>query len=387
MKDTLRITRVRVVTAVGKSPKYIGKNSSLEDHTDVMHEPLVRVETACGLEGLGRVRGGLAQVEEELPRLLGHSPLEFFRMGIGVVGVTATELALWDLVAKAQEKPVYALLGQAGREAVDAYDGSLYFCDLLYPRRGVARVREEAAESVAKGYRALKMKIGRGRRWMDPEAGLRRDVECIAAVREAVGPEIKLLVDGNNGFDCAGAIRLFREVGPLDIYWAEEMFPETVEDYRRFRDFLHENGWNTLIADGETQGSVDPLIPLLEAGVLDVLQLNIHRAGLTEWSRLCREVLPRYKAPGTPDGRTLASPHAWSSRFGALICLHLGRAFDNYLTTEIPPYDVDALLSPGIDWYGGQYHLNGMPGWGVVVNERAYQERYQEGEKVFSASP
>lgn len=384
MNDPFRIIRARVVTALGKSPKYIGKNSCYEDHTDVMQEPLVRLETASGLEGLGRVRGGLPDLEEELAQVLGHDLFEFFQEGVGVVGVTATELALWDLVAKVEGKPVYALLGQAGQEAIDAYDGSLYFCDILYPQRGVERVREEAAESLARGFRALKMKIGRGHRWMDPAEGFRRDVECIAAVRETVGPEVKLLVDGNNGFDCTGAIRLFREVGPLDLYWAEEMFPETVEDYRRFRGFLHENGWKTLIADGETQGNVEPLFPLLEAGLLDVLQLNIHRVGLTEWARLCREVLPCYRVTGTPDGRALAAPHTWSSRFGAMVCLHLGRAFDHYLTTEIPPYEVEALLPAGVEWYGGQYHLTGQPGWGVVVNERVYQEKYRLQEKVFT---
>jgi L-alanine-DL-glutamate epimerase-like enolase superfamily enzyme len=270
-------------------------------------------------------------------------------------------------------------------EGIDAYDGGLYFCDLLYPQRGVERVREEAAESVARGFRALKMKIGRGFKWMEKEEGFRRDVECIAAVRETVGPDVKLMVDGNNGFDCAGAIRLFREVGALDVYWAEEMFPETVEDYRRLREFLRENGWRTLIADGETQGAVEPLRPVLEAGLLDVLQLNVNRLGLTEWARLCREVLPCYRAEGPPDGRALAAPHTWSSRFGALISLHLGRAFDNYLTTEIPPYEVDALLPAGIEWYGGQYHLTGSPGWGVVINERVYQERYRAEEKVYTA--
>ena len=78
------------------------------------------------------------------------------------------------------------------------------------------------------------------------------------------GPDVLLMVDGNNGFDGAGAIRMFREVGPLQIFWAEEMFPETVEDCRAFQTFLREHGWATLIADGETQGSVEPMLPIME---------------------------------------------------------------------------------------------------------------------------
>jgi L-alanine-DL-glutamate epimerase-like enolase superfamily enzyme len=58
----------------------------------------------------------LPALEEELPRLLGRSPFEFYQEGIGVVGVSAAEFAVWDLVAKAQERPVYALLAGSGRE-------------------------------------------------------------------------------------------------------------------------------------------------------------------------------------------------------------------------------------------------------------------------------
>lgn len=385
----MQITRIRVINAIGYSPKMIGSNSRLPSHGAQTRDPIVRLETDAGIEGIGRLRGGMDAAEKELPQLIGRRVEEFYNPDVGVVGTTAAEFAIWDVVAKAQGKPVYALLSveqsvrlphavgeQSDRllHGVDVYDGGLYFCDLLYPDRPMERVREEAAESVARGFRAIKMKIGRGHKWMEAEEGFRRDVECVAAVRETIGPDVKLMVDGNNGFDLSGAMRLFREIGQFDIYWAEEMFPETVEDYRVFRDFLRENGWNTLIADGETQGEVAPLLPIMEAGLLDALQLDINRVGLTEWKRL---------AALCQQHHCCGAPHTWSSQFGLFISLHLGRAFDNFLAHEVPAYNVDAILPAGIEWYGGQYHFTGMPGWGVVVNERVYSEKYRGGEKVY----
>lgn len=368
------ITRARVINAMGYSPKMIGNNSRLQSHGAQSRDPIVRLETDAGIEGIGRLRGGMDAADREFPQLIGRDVFEFYNPEIGVTGTIAAEFAIWDVVAKSQDKPVYALLGDAGSNDVDVYDGALYFCDLLYPDRPIERVREEAVESVARGFRAIKMKIGRGHKWMEAEEGFRRDVECVAAVRETIGPDVKLMVDGNNGFDRDGAIRLFREIGQYDIYWAEEMFPETVEDYRIFRDFLRENSWNTLIVDGETQGEVAPLLPVMEAGLLDALQLDINRVGLTEWKRLTA-LCKQYNCCG--------APHTWSSQFGLFISLHLGRAFDNFLAHEVPAYNVDAILPAGIEWYGGQYHFTGMPGWGVVVNERVYSEKYREEEKTY----
>jgi L-alanine-DL-glutamate epimerase-like enolase superfamily enzyme len=370
----LRITRVRVIPATGDSPKMIGNNSQLASHGAQTRDPVVLLDTADGLTGIGRLRGCPELHEEEIPRVLGHSAWEFWEEPHGVK-LTACEFAIWDLVAKARGVPVYGLLG--GKPgAVDVYDGGLYFCDLLFPGLPLERVREEALESVARGFRQIKMKIGRGSKWMEPEAGFRRDVEAVTTVRDAIGPDVLLMVDGNNGFDAPGAIRLFREIGSLQIFWAEEMFPETIEDYRAFKTFLRENGWATLIADGETQGSVEPMLPIMQQGLIEVQQLDINRIGLTEWLRvaqLCR------------DCGCKLSPHTWSSQIGMFHSLHLGRANPDFLTAEVPAYNVEALLPAGIEWHGGQYHLGPMPGWGLVVNERVYSEKYRDTVRVWEA--
>lgn len=480
MVADLTIERLRAAHVVARSPKLIGKNSRRDDHGDTYREWIVRVETAGGLEGIARVRGGLEQLTEEAPKVLGRDAREFFDYSQGV-SLTALEFGVWDLVGKAQTKPVHDLLqfhskelaefydrvvanyyakvnniclrfmvdpeeaeritretfmrarqslssirGDSGaftrlyRIAINlchhrtkqlkqerrrnvprpsslrtspssipcasAYDGSLYFADLLYPERGVLRVREEAAESVARGFRALKMKIGRGHQWMAPAEGFRRDVECIRAVRATIGDEVLIMVDGNNGFDCDGAIRMFEAIGDYNIFWAEEMFPETVEDYSRFKSFLRERGWNTLIADGETQESIEPMRACHEAGLIDVNQLDINRVGLTEWIRLCRDVLPGFPVvlppARAPFRCVLASPHTWGSPFGLWVSLNLA-VFPNFLIAEVPAYEHDALVPVGFEWRHGSYRFTGAPGLGIVVNERVWNEQYRSTERVF----
>src|SRR4051794_40821090 len=161
-RSELRITRARVLPATGDSPKMIGNNSRLPSHGAQTRDPVLLLETADGLTGIGRVRG---PVEEELPGVLGHSAWEFWTEPAGVT-LTACEFAIWDLVAKARGVPVYGLLGGTPG-AVDVYDGGLYFCDLLFPERPLERIREEAAESVGRGFRQIKMKVGRGHKWME----------------------------------------------------------------------------------------------------------------------------------------------------------------------------------------------------------------------------
>src|SRR5207237_9980765 len=91
--------------------------------------------------------------------------------------------ALYDLVGKALGVPAWKLLGGRGPEWVPVYDGGIYFNDLLpeYQHRGVARLLEEVEDSLKTGHRAFKGKVGRGFKWMDRGAGLRRAVGVLAA--------------------------------------------------------------------------------------------------------------------------------------------------------------------------------------------------------------
>ena len=155
----------------GKRHKMIGKNARLDDHGITSRETLVRVFTDEGVVGMGIIRRFPdEQLRQRAAGMLGRDPLEFFSRDVGVT-VPEFEFPLWDLVGKVLGKPVWKLVGngKSYRDLVPAYDGSLYFCDLLYPEKGLDQVEEEVLDSLDRGFGAIKIKIGRGNRWMAPE--------------------------------------------------------------------------------------------------------------------------------------------------------------------------------------------------------------------------
>ena len=373
----IKITRITYTEVTNTSPKMIGKNAMKENHGDTSRERLVRVYTDSGHEGFGVTRATVEVLEEnEAPQALGVSPITLLDPEIGIMPY-GIEHALWDLIGKVICKPVYALLGESCRDTVDAYDGGLYFCDILYPNLGLKRVEQEAADSMIQGFHAIKMKIGRGHKWMSPEAGFQRDVEAIRLVRQTVGPDVKLMIDGNNGFDEKGAERLLDVVGDQEIFWAEEMFPEDIEEYTRFRTYLDRNGLKTLIADGETRAEPSPLYPFIEQGLIDVVQLDTTAIGLSAWWKLA--------AFSHGHGR-LSAPHTWASRFAVYATAHLAKVIPNFVSNEVPAYEPDAYHPTGFTFENGVFTVSDMPGWGLKIDEGVYREKYQPHEREWKLS-
>jgi len=110
---------------------------------------------------------------------------------------------------------------------VAAYDGSITMDDVGLPfDEGLARLAARCEHSQRLGHRAFKLKVGRGRRWMPAEEGLRRDIEVTRFLRNRF-PECRLLVDANDGFTCDEAVAYVRAVAECELFWIEEPFPRT----------------------------------------------------------------------------------------------------------------------------------------------------------------
>ena len=192
-----RITRIERVEVRSPRPRDIGFNARKGAHGTVVHDSVVRVHTASGAVGVGWSRLERAAAESLVGRRLG----ELFRLPDGALpeGV-AIDLPLWDLAARLRGVPLYRLLGARGSRAVELYDGSIYIDDLDADDAEAQEIfREEVRTGHRYGYRNFKIKIGRGARWMPTAAGLERDLLVIHTVREAAGPDAKILVDANNG--------------------------------------------------------------------------------------------------------------------------------------------------------------------------------------------
>lgn len=219
----------------------------------------------------GRLVGANALETEKIWADLYNALRDQGQRGLTVTALSGIDVALWDIKGKALGQPVSVLLGGRFRESVRAYaTGS-------FRRDGVDRVTdnaEEAAGHRAAGFHALKIKIG---------FGVREDLRVIEAVREAIGPEMALMVDGNHGYDPLEAIELGSRAARYDIAWFEEpVVPEHLDAYRevKARQPLP-------LAGGETWhtrwGFRDPL----ETRAVDIVQPDLCGCGgFTEMRRI-----------------------------------------------------------------------------------------------------
>ena len=211
---------------------------------------LVEVETSAGLVGLGEAAhfgGPLVStrtvIEQELrPHIVGEDPRDIERLwetmhqraykhargGLLVAAISGIDIALWDLRGKLAGMPVWRLLG-GYRRRVPAYATGGFYAE----GKGRAELAAEMRAYVAHGFRAVKMKVGRNSdvegsplRAMAHrgvcEVSLAEDLARVRAVREAIGPDVRLMIDANGAWDVPTAVRAGRALEPLDVYWFEE---------------------------------------------------------------------------------------------------------------------------------------------------------------------
>jgi D-galactarolactone cycloisomerase len=388
---TARITRISLVPIQGRFHKFVAMNSydtAPKGHTYT--NTLIRIATDAGAEGVGAM--GYAASDDEyraaIKGLIGADPLSVFTMQDGMAAGFASAFAalltkyphldgpLLDLVGKLENKPMWKLLGEAVRDRVEVYDGTLYFSDVWFKDRGVRAVMEEAEEAVKSGYLGLKFKVGRGWKWMSPAAGLERDIEVLCAARQAAGPDIKILADANDGYrnDFEGAWRLMRETKDAKLYWMEEIFPEDIARYAELRRRMAEEGIHTHIADGENLREPEAFKPYLAPPrAFDVVQMDIRVGGVLANRELARMA----GAAGA-----FSVPHNWASEIGKYMGLHLAKAVKEVTAAEDDRSTCDVISAEGYEFKNGAYTVSNSPGLGVSVNPAVYQEKYAKSEMV-----
>lgn len=189
------------------------------------------------------------------------------RAGIAQMALAAVDVALWDLKAKDAGLPLWKLLGGAQTKRLAAYntDGGW----LNWSREQLV---ECARAMVAEGFAGLKIKIGSP----DPHD----DLDRLAAVREAVGPRILVMVDANGRWDLPTAVRFGRRFVEHDVYWFEEpLWCDDVAGHARLARAIR-----TPIALGEQLYSIDAFRAFIDAGAVDYIQPDATRlGGITPW--------------------------------------------------------------------------------------------------------
>jgi L-alanine-DL-glutamate epimerase-like enolase superfamily enzyme len=386
----LRITRIVVQTAKGRRLTPVAPNAYAPYRGYDVSEPVIRIQTAQGLEGIGRA----AAKPDVLKALLGRNPFGFFRWANDRVVDAAEELelfgsdmALFDLLGKALKRPVADLLGKRVREQVRVYDSSLYMEDLLKPAEldGVAYLTGSTSdgpvEHVARkaewvvrqpgGIKILKIKIGRAK-WMESfDAALQRDIAVVKAVRRAVGRDITLFVDGNDGYSSRplAAAEFAEAVADAKVYAMEEMFPETnVADLREIKRCMRSAGIATKLADGENHRDGIPLKICAEVfrgprdtePLFDIEQADMNANGYVRMQAIARSRAKYWMT---------VAPHNFGSKLGFWSQVHLGLVTRNWEFCETDDSQFPALRAEGIQIKNGLASLTGTPGLGITLNE------------------
>jgi len=282
---------------------------------------IVEVFTDEGIRGVGEAYGGgqvalanKAIVERVIqPMIVGEDPLDREKIwhrvynslrdhgqkGMPIQALSGVDIALWDIAGRYLNQPLYKLLGGAFRQSIPVYGYGMMLQRIPELEKAFA---SESARIVGAGYRAIKMKIG---------LGPRKDIQLVKAVREAIGPDILLMVDANHAYTAREAIPLGRELERLGVFWFEE--PVAPEDHQGYRDVC--TSLDMAIAGGEAEFTRWGFRDLIANRCVDILQPETcGLGGITEYGK----VLALAHAYFVP-----VVNHVWGSAVAVATNLHL----------------------------------------------------------------
>lgn len=322
---------------------------------------LVQVRTVDGHEGIawsfafgrGRVASVVRLVEDLAELAVGADAAEteslWARMskavgfigqrGVAALAMSTIDTACWDIKGKAAGQPVHRLLGGA-RSRIEVYASQGLWLD-----RSREELAAEAEALVGAGFRAVKMRAG----MTDPA----EDVARVRTVREAIGPDIGLMVDANQAWDLKQTLRMAGAFEEFDLLWLEEPMPfSRVADYAAAREAIP-----MPLCTGESNYLKDEILTLADRRAADIVMPDLMRmAGVTEWvkaAHLCESF-------GLP-----VTPHLFMEHSAHLAC-----ATPNSLWQEYQPWWQPIMTRP-VEVVDGCIELSDEPGFGIELSPSA----------------
>ncbi len=358
------------------------------------HAIIVRVETDEGLVGYGEVHPGygrtrgachsaVAIVEQELgPEIIGEDPTRpeyvwekmyngprtelamtyghaaprLSRRGITVCAMSGIDIALWDIFAQSLGVPIYKLLGGGYRTSIPAYASGGH--------APPEHAGEQAMGYINQGFKAMKMRVG----GMDAPRQVDGSIARIRAVREAIGPDVKLMIDAHGSLDETLAIRLARAAEPYDIAWFEEpTYSDNWAGMARVRDAT-----TIPISTGENDATAYDFRDIIAAGAADILQPDLAVVGGFTAARRIGAL--------TQAANLQCVPHVWGSAILFVASLHLAAALPNCPIFEFRQgacgYFTDLIEeTPSID-ENGCVIVPDRPGLGVTLDLAEAQRKF-----------
>lgn len=341
----------------------------------------VEVETDAGITGLGEALGykasGIAQsIEEAGASLVGADPRRIeaiwqglVRKGVHMAAISGIETALWDILGQSLNTPIYQLLGGQCHERIRVYADGFF--------RGADYVQEEyaakAVEAVEAGLTALKMDVdepiasGHSINGVLTSADLRLTEAMVRSVREAVGADVDLCIDGHGAFDLPSALRLDQALRDYELLWIED--PVNMNNLKTMARVALESV--TPICTGELLETRFAFRELLEAQAADIIMPDLARTGGIMELKKIAAAAETYRVP--------IAPHNMVGPVCTIASAHVCAATANFMILEYQLGDVewiDELLDEPLQLDKGDIILSGKPGLGVRLNHEAVR-RYR----------
>jgi L-alanine-DL-glutamate epimerase-like enolase superfamily enzyme len=282
------------------------------------------------------------------------------RVGTVMRALSAVDIALWDLNARTAGLPLYRYLGHWSKDRVPAYASGGYYLAGKSPQQ----LGEELVAYVRQGFKAVKIKVGR--------LGLAEEEARIRAAREAIGADVKLMLDANNAWtDLTTALRFCERYEPYEPYWIEEPFsPDDIENHSKLAERI-----SIPVATGEIEAGRWRFKELLDKRAAMILQADAAVCGgISEWRRIAQI----------------------AAGFGVTMCPHWFHDLHTHLVASAPnahyvEYFPDdkvlnfrKLINRQVEPVDGDLLLTQMPGLGFEFNEDVAVKYGAENDKVWT---
>lgn len=266
------------------------------------------------------------------------------RAGITTLAMAAIDIALWDLKAKAVERPLWSLLGGQVRDKVRAYNTDVGWLSI-----SDKELVNGALRAVQEGFTGIKVKVG---------STVERDLRRLDAVRRAIGPDVTLAVDGNGKWDLPTCMRFCKGAEGLDLLWFEE--PLWHDDVKGHAQLAQSS--RIPIALGEQLYSQDAFAEFFHQNAIHWVQPDVTRmAGITEVWRVC-EMAYSHRLPVAPHAGDMSQVH-----------VHLSYAHPACQVLEYIPWIKDAFTDPA-QVVDGHFVLPQEPGAGTTPTYEAAEQ-------------
>jgi L-rhamnonate dehydratase len=293
--------------------------------------------------------------------------MAFGRKGIGMVAISAVDIAIWDVLGKAAGQPVFRLLGGRTKPKIPVYASRLY-------SQPLDELAAEAQSYKDQGYRAMKLRFGWGP--TDGAGGMERNLDLVRTVRQTIGYEVDLMTDAYMGWTLDYARRMVPLLEQFRIRWLEEpVVPDDIHGYAALKAL-----GRVPIAGGEHEFTLSGFRELLEAKAVDYIQFDTNRVGGITQARKIAALAESYSVPVVPHAGQMHNFHVVMASYNSpmaeyfpAVDVEIGNELFYYIF-DGEPKAVDGFIDLSDD----------VPGLGLRIKEEAL-DRFDVIEAPFES--